>query len=516
MSETLWTTDTITDTPPAPAPVSARQPTTPTTSRDALYERMKEKIATNPALDRALVSFQGNKQLPFSSWFKYREGFSEALVRYLLQTLRPEPGILLDPFAGAGSALFAASALGWKASGIELLPVGIHACQARLLASSVAVEAFQAAATAALQINFAACYDARYAFQHIAITRGAFPPPAEEELAGYLAWCHTSIEDANVRALMLYAAFCILEEISYTRKDGQYLRWDARAGRSWGKKPFNKGPILSFREALQGKLQQMAGDLGTRPVQQTLFGENLPPQAMGEHPEMRQGSSLELLPTMEANSIDCILTSPPYANRYDYTRTYALELAFLGYTDEQVKQLRQAMLSCTVENKDKRAFLQRYYQQIERQQAFQHIDTVFQQQAALHEALTILEQYRREGKLNNDNIARLVHNYFYEMCFVIYEMARLLKPGGIIAMVNDNVRYAGEEIPVDLILSDMAESFGLTTRHIWTLERGKGNSSQQMGEHGRSELRKCIYVWEKAASTTLKWKLLAMSSMGAV
>ncbi len=236
MSETLWTTDTITDTPPAPAPVSARQPTTPTTSRDALYERMKEKIATNPALDRALVSFQGNKQLPFSSWFKYREGFSEALVRYLLQTLRPEPGILLDPFAGAGSALFAASALGWKASGIELLPVGIHACQARLLASSVAVEAFQAAATAALQINFAACYDARYAFQHIAITRGAFPPPAEEELAGYLAWCHTSIEDANVRALMLYAAFCILEEISYTRKDGQYLRWDARAGRSWGKK----------------------------------------------------------------------------------------------------------------------------------------------------------------------------------------------------------------------------------------------------------------------------------------
>src|SRR5579883_915302 len=177
------------------------------------------------------------------------------------------------------------------------------------------------------------------------------------------------------------------------------------------KKPFNKGPILSFREALQGKLRQMAGDLGTRPVQPTLFGENLPAPAMGEHPEMRQGSSLELLPTMEANSIDCILTSPPYANRYDYTRTYALELAFLGYTDEQVKQLRQAMLSCTVENKEKRLLLQNAYTQMGRQHVFQHIDSVFQQQAALHEALTILEQYRRAGKLNNDNIARLVQNY---------------------------------------------------------------------------------------------------------
>ncbi|MBH8554745.1 hypothetical protein I8751_20785 [Nostocaceae cyanobacterium CENA357] len=83
------------------------------------------------------------------------------------------------------------------------------------------------------------------------------------------------------------------------------------------------------------------------------------------------------------------------------------------------------------------------------------------------------------------------------MCFVIYEIARILKISGMVAMVNDNVRYAGEEIPVDLILSDIAESFGLQTRHIWTLERGKGNSSQQMGHHGRSELRKCVYIWEK-------------------
>ena len=115
----------------------------------------------------------------------------------------------------------------------------------------------------------------------------------------------------------------------------------------------------------------------------------------------------------------------------------------------------------------------------------------------MHEVLSVLEQYRDQGQLNNTNIVRMVRNYFYEMSFVIYEMARLLKPGGSVVMVNDNVRYAGEEVPVDLILSSMAEAFGLTTRHIWTLERGKGNSSQQMGNHGRTELRKCVYVWEK-------------------
>ena len=191
------------------------------------------------------------------------------------------------------------------------------------------------------------------------------------------------------------------------------------------------------------------------------------------------------------------MTSPPYANRYDYTRTYALELVCLGCSEEKVKQLRQEMLSCTVENRDKRSNLEQYYTKMGRQQEFFNVDSTFHKQEALQEVLTVLEDYKKAEKLNNVNIFRMVHNYFYEMCFVIYELARILKPGGIVAMVNDNVRYAGEEVPVDLILSDIAESFGLTTRYIWMLGRGKGNSSQQMGNHGRSELRKCVYIWEK-------------------
>ena len=98
---------------------------------------------------------------------------------------------------------------------------------------------------------------------------------------------------------------------------------------------------------------------------------------------------------------------------------------------------------------------------------------------------------------NNANIPNMVRNYFLEMAFVIYELGQILRPGGKIVMVNDNVRYAGEEIPVDLILSDFSKKFGMSTKKIWTLARGKGNSSQQMGSHGRSELRKCVYVWEK-------------------
>ena len=63
-------------------------------------------------------------------------------------------------------------------------------------------------------------------------------------------------------------------------------------------------------------------------------------------------------------------------------------------------------------------------------------------------------------------------------------------------MVNDNVRYAGVSIPVDMILSNIAEKLGLFVENILVLPGDKGNSSQQMGTHGLS-LRKCVYVWRK-------------------
>ena len=120
----------------------------------------------------------------------------------------------------------------------------------------------------------------------------------------------------------------------------------------------------------------------------------------------------------------------------------------------------------------------------------------FNSQEALQEVIE-LDKLRTSNNLNNPNIVRMVKNYFFEMCFIIFELYRVLKNNGIVYMVNDNVRYGGEEIPVDLILSDFASTAGFNVRDIWTLNTGKGNSSQQMGVHGRTELRKCVYVWQK-------------------
>ena len=102
---------------------------------------------------------------------------------------------------------------------------------------------------------------------------------------------------------------------------------------------------------------------------------------------------------------------------------------------------------------------------------------------------------KEEDQLNNNGIPRMVKNYFWELTLTLIECWRILKPGAPLIMVNDNVRYAGIPVPVDLVLSRIAEEIGFEVERIWVLPIGKGNSSQQMGEHGREELRKCVYIW---------------------
>ena len=98
----------------------------------------------------------------------------------------------------------------------------------------------------------------------------------------------------------------------------------------------------------------------------------------------------------------------------------------------------------------------------------------------------------------------MVRNYFREMSCVIAECRRVLKPNAPFVMVNDNVRYQGAHVPVDLILSDFAAKLGFAVEVIWVLPRGKGNSSQQMGRHGRQEIRRCVYVWRATTQQARK------------
>lgn len=459
-------------------------------ARSILFRKYQGRIEVSSELSRSLVSYQGNRKRPYYRWFKYKEGFSAALVEHILERIAPAAGHILDPFAGAGAALFASRDSGRTAEGIELLPIGTFVIAARLAAERVSWEDFKTEFDRFRTGIWRHNDDASCGFRHIRITEGAFPPDTERDLQSYRTYVY-QVTNLNVRKLFELAALCVLEAVSFTRKDGQYLRWDERAPRELRGKKFNKGLIPSFTRAISAQLQNMLDDMSGL----ELFAKR---QASNESSlSVTEGSCLNILPLIPSGRIDLVITSPPYCNRYDYTRTYALELAYLGIDEMKLRELRQSLLSCTVENRAKVEQLRTDYVSRRQTRLFNSALAAFDNQDALQEVLGILDAKGKDGLLNNQNVPRMVRNYFIESSVVIHELARIVRTGGRVVMVNDNVQYAGEEVPVDLVLSDIAESAGFETEHIWTLGRGKGNSSQQMGEHGRNELRKCAYVWRR-------------------
>ncbi|MFO0795175.1 MAG: DNA methyltransferase, partial [Candidatus Brocadiaceae bacterium] len=73
-----------------------------------LYHHFKDKFHTDLSLSRSIVSFQANKTREVYRWYKFKEAFSASLVEYLIEKYTIVNGVILDPFAGSGTALFAA------------------------------------------------------------------------------------------------------------------------------------------------------------------------------------------------------------------------------------------------------------------------------------------------------------------------------------------------------------------------------------------------------------------------
>lgn len=465
-------------------------------ARIALEEGYGHLLEETDEFDRQLVSFQANKTDVLHSWIDYREGFSAALVEILIEKFELGSGdTVLDPFAGSATTLLVSKMLGIDAVGIELLPHCCLAWEAKSRALDYDLEELHHIRTLLKTEKPPAT---SRGFQHIRITRTAFSEQTEQNLMAYTDWIESLDISEDAKVLCRFILTSILGEISYTRKDGQFLRWDRRAKkikernkkrRAKGKdliKGIHKGPLPTVQEAFIELLDKIIGDVTE------LQKETLP----ASQQELIHGSTLYILPEMEPNRFAGVITSPPYANRYDYTRTYALELAYLG-VNQEIFNLRQSQLSCTVENKSKLEEIEDFYRSIDKHNRYTRILSIVQGSEALAEVNAALQTRNECGEINNEGVLSMVDQYFTELAFVFAELYRTCRSGAQVAFVNDNVRYAGEIIPVDLLSTDLAREAGFEPVKVYVLPQRKGNSSQQMGRYGRAALRKSITVWRK-------------------
>jgi len=474
----------------------SHQSITRESERIALEKRYSFLLEETARFNRRLVSFQASKDEILHGWLKYREGFSPQLVDTLLDEFEIGPGDrVLEPFAGSATTLLVAMMRGIDATGIELLPHCHLAWKAKSQLAKYSVDELRQIAHKAATKTLPQPHSQ---FPHLKITQGAFPEVVEQDLMAFTEWIAEANISDDARVLCRLVLTSILESVSYTRKDGQYLRWDGRSSKlrqrnhrrlEQGKKEvrgIDKGILPTVRDAFCSTMNDVIRDI------EILQKQTFP----ASNQILMEGSTLYILSTLAKEQFAGVITSPPYANRYDYTRTYALELAYLG-VKERIFDLRQSLLSCTVENRSKVKELRSYYESIGASKRFDAIISVIEHNAALKETNKALRIRQERSEINNRGVLSMIENYFTELAFIFAELFRVCRSGAHVAFVNDNVRYAGEIIPVDLLCTNLAEQLGFEPVKVYVLPQRKGNSSQQMGKFGRAALRKSITIWRK-------------------
>ena len=410
-------------------------------------ELTKEKLEL-----RSKISYVVNKSLPLLRLFRYKEAFSLSFVQQIINELKlSSSDLVLDPFCGMGTTLLASGLHNISSIGIDSSPLAVFI--SNTLPLLLTIEPSHLRETYQHIIELLGNQPLAPIAEDVPIIKIAFPP----DVLTTLRKLKSAIDnlDTPIRDVMTLLFLSILEGCSYTSKDGQFLRLNRRKN------------IVEPIKLLENKIYEAEKDL--------YLVEQLGWRRKWRAPIIMQCDARQMSQYLLHISPTAIITSPPYANRYDYTRSYTLELCF-GFVRnyEELKALRSDMLRSHIEARVNPDEYPSHY--------------------IAQEIIKSLEQ--RRSNLNNPRIPLMLKGYFVDMELVIKEFARILAPKSWAVMVVGNVRYDGEIIPVDTILCDIAESVGFDVKAIW-IARYKGNSSQQMKKYGRLPVRESVLIWRK-------------------
>ena len=397
-----------------------------------------------------LTSFANGKKLPIFRLFRYKEAFSQNFVTQFLDELHiGRDDYVLDPFSGIGTTCFGCMLKGIPSVGIEMLPYAYFMSKAIVKLCEIKPEKL---------MEFFKLIEKKVPNSELAdialdvpIVRKSFD---EDTLTELRKWkFQIDLLENSYRDVFQAIFLSVLEDCSYSAKDGQFLRLVP-----------NKS-IKKPKNALREKILQAEKDIHIIKKQ---YQKLLTPKLIIG--DTRNLSSYFL----KGKKPNLVITSPPYLNRYDYTRSYVLELCFNFIKNhDELKKIRFGILRSHIECK-----------------------TNDDDKELHHPVVTEILKKLESKNLNNPRIPVMITAYFVDMKKAIQEISKTLDKKAKIILVVNNVRFEGEMIPVDLILSEFAEQCGFKIKNI-LIVRYKGNSSQQMKKYGLAPARESILILER-------------------
>lgn len=406
---------------------------------DELESRFKVILPqSSNATYSSIMNFSGDLEKPLQRWYRYKEGYSLELVESLISEYSTkETGVILDPFLGSGTTLIKANQLGYKGVGFEVNPFSYFLSKCKLKDyPAETVSDFRQSIERITQ-------DALPIYENIelpklSISDRIFEKSVQDYLLSVRNWIESGLlsRDQETMNLLLLGWLSSLEELSYYRKAGNGL-----------KKRITKKPSIPSTEnaktVLLNNLQKILSDIHSST---TTFDVNI-----------INDSSINMDKYINDGSITGIIFSPPYANCFDYTEIYKIELWFgrfvKNYSD--LRLLRDITLRSHLSSK-------------------LNINDSFLSTPTLDKVLEEVEVQELWSK----KIPVMLRSYFTDMFTIISKSYLALESGGFCCIVVGNSAYGGVVVPTDLLLADYAERVGFVVDKI-EVDRYIITSSQQ-------------------------------------
>ena len=379
-------------------------------------------------------------------WYRFVLSYPPHLVRsYIAKFDLGRTSRVLDPFCGTGTTLVECKKLGIASVGVEANPMALFATQVKTDWGVDPDELLGHAATAAQA--------AREELDRWGMDDdgGLFAEKARSDrpLLALPEQTRRILLRDSISPLPLHKTLVLLEVLQ-KNADSRFLRHELLALAKALVSPISNlhfGPEVGVGRIRDdapvvgpwlGNVNRMVDDLrgldrAGAPAAEVLLADSRDPTG-------------QLAPA----SVDAVITSPPYPNEKDYTRTTRLESALLGLitSREELKSLKRTLVRSNTRNVYKA----------------DDDDRWVESHPEIHLIADAIEKRRIElGKTSGFErlYARVTKLYFGGMAKHLMALRKALRPGARLAyVVGDQASYLRVMIRTGQLLSKIAESIG--------------------------------------------------------
>ena len=369
----------------------------------------------------SLGTNHGARKLPFQGWHNFKEAFAPEFVARAIEESPIPVRRCIDPFGGSGTTGIACQFLGVHPALAEVNPYLADLIEAKL-SQYPPLEKLVSDLQTVLDCGERELSTKRQGILEVAPRTLVEPGHRgrwifNREVAKQIVALRFAIDNLEGATRRLFRVLLggILIEVSNVRVSGKGRRYRPR----WDSRLVTPARVTElFKEAAKRAIKDV-DEFRNRAV--TSY-------------ELRRGDSRVMLQGIDP--CELAVFSPPYANSFDYTDVYNVELWVLGYLDgwEANANLRTATLSSHV--------------QISRDFSKSPVGS-----RALEHVLEKLDSVRHE--LWDRKIPEMVGAYFSDLMDVLNQLKQILVKGGVAWIVVGDSRYGGVQIPVAKILNEL-------------------------------------------------------------